>query len=255
MTAMPEMAAASAASARSQAYAFLALAFADPDAETQASLRQMLPATEAALAAVGSSRSRPALAAVGAELDGLQEGELAAAHQRIFGHLISGDCPPCEGEYGHAHIFQKTQCLADNAGFLKAFGLEPAPGLADRLDHISMELEFLHVLAAKEAYALARGHGEERVAIVRDAARRYLRDHLGRWAPAFAARLEAKAEDGPYAALARLLAAFIAEDASGLDVALGPVEVRPVSPSEEERLDCEQCAAAAAFNPTMRGEP
>ena len=252
---MPEMAAASAASARSQAYAFLALAFADPEAETQVLLREMLPATEAALATVGASRSRPALSAVREEFDRLQDAELPAAHHRVFGHLVSGDCPPCEGEYGNAHIFQKTHCLADNAGFLKAFGLEPAPGHADRLDHISVELEFLHVLAAKEAYALARGHGEERVAIVRDAARRYLRDHLGRWAPAFAARVEAKAENGPYAALARLLAAFIAEDASSLDVALNPVEVRPVSRSDDERSGCEECAAAAAFNPTTRGEP
>ncbi|KAB2849724.1 MAG: molecular chaperone TorD family protein [Hyphomicrobiaceae bacterium] len=252
---MTEMAAATAAAARSQAYAFLALAFADPDQQTQALLREMLPATDAALASVGSGQSRPALAAVGAELNALQEGELAAAHRRVFGLLVSGDCPPCEGEYGNAHIFQKTQSMADNAGFLRAFGLEPAPGFADRLDHISVELEFLHVLAAKEAYALARGHGEEQVAIVRDAARSYLKDHLGLWAPTFAARLEAKAEDGPYAALARLLAAFIAEEASTLGVALAPLQLRPVSQSGDERSDCEGCAAATAVNPVIRGEP
>lgn len=243
------------ATARSEVYAFLASAFADPNANTLASLSRLLPVTQAAVSTIGSTRAQAALSAVQEELDRLQDGELAAAHHRVFGHLLSGDCPPCEGEYGNAHIFQKTQCLADNAGFLKAFGLEPAPGLADRLDHISVELEFLHVLAAKEAYALARGHGEERVAIVRDAARRYLRDHLGRWAPAFAARLEAKAQSGPYAALARLLAAFVAEDASSLDVALSPVDVRPVSPSDDERSDCEECAAAAASSATMRGQP
>lgn len=241
--------------ARSQVYAFLASALADPDGDTLTSLRRLLPATKAALGAIGSPGAQAALSAVQEELERLEEREFPAAHHRVFGHLVSGDCPPCEGEYGNAHIFQKTQCLADNAGFLKAFGLEAAPGVAVRLDHISVELEFLHVLAVKEAYALAHGHGEVRVAIVRDAARRYLRDHLGRWAPAFAARLEAKAQGGPYAALAQLLAAFIAEDASSLDVALSPVKVRPLSQSEDEQSDCEECAAAAAFNPTMRGEP
>src|SRR3972149_2671778 len=152
---MTDVTAAFGATARSQVYAFLSQAFANPDPATHAWLRRTLPGAEAALAAIGATQSRAALAAVSDELDGLDQDELAAAYHRVFGHLVSSDCPPYEGEYGNAHIFQKTQCLADNAGFLRAFGLAPAPGLTDRLDHISVELEFLHVLAAKEAYAPA----------------------------------------------------------------------------------------------------
>ncbi|MGE0853670.1 MAG: molecular chaperone [Hyphomicrobiaceae bacterium] len=244
-----------AALARSQVYAFLATALGDPDGDTLGSLRRLLPTTKAALETIGSPAAQAALCAVQDELERLEAHELPTAQHRVFGHLISGDCPPCEGEYGNAHIFQKTQCLADNAGFLRAFGLEAAPGVAGRLDHISVELEFLHVLAAKEAYALARGHGEERVAIVRNAARRYLQEHLGRWAPLFAARLEAKARSGPYAALARLLAAFISEETVALDVERVPARVHSEAPPRGEWSNCEACAAAAAFNPTMRGEP
>jgi len=244
------------AKARSQIYAFLAQAFADPDAATLAWLREMLPAAETALAMVGGTESRVALAAVCSEIGVLDEDELSAAHHRVFGHGVSGDCPPYEGEYGHPHIFQKTQSLADNAGFLEAFGLAPAPDLSDRLDHIAIELEFLHVLATKEAYAHAHNHGEERLAIVRDATRRYLKDHLGRWAPAFAARLESKAQDGPYAALARLLAAFIAEETQALDVAPVPAAAAPFEPQPDDEVAiCDGCAAAAVFNPAMRGEP
>lgn len=244
------------ARARSQVYAFLAQAFADPDAATLAWLQQALPTVEAALATISGTESRAALAAVHSEIDGLDEDELAAAHHRVFGHGVSGDCPPYEGEYGHAHIFQKTQSLADNAGFFQAFGLAPAPGLTDRLDHISIELEFLHVLATKEAYALAHGHGEERLAIVHDATRKYFEHHLGRWTPAFAARLESKAKDGPYAALARLLAAFIEGETLALDVAPVPAAAALLAPQpDDEPAICDGCAAASVFNPAMRGEP
>jgi hypothetical protein len=81
-----------------------------------------------------------------------------------------------------------------------------------------------------------------------------LRDHLGRWAPAFAARLELKAQDGPYAALARLLAAFIAEETLALDVAPVPAASFASQPDDEPAI-CDGCAAASVFNPTMRGEP
>ncbi len=244
------------AKARSQVYAFLAQAFADPDAATLTWLKQALPTAEAALATISGTESCAALAAVRSEIDGLDEDELAAAHHRVFGHGVSGDCPPYEGEYGHPHIFQKTQSLADNAGFLEAFGLASAPGLTDRLDHIAVELEFLHVLAAKEAYGLAHGHGEERLAIVRDATQKYLRDHLGRWAPAFAVRLESKAQDGPYAALARLLTAFIEEETLALDAAPVPAAAALLVPQpDDDPAICNGCAAASVFNPAMRGEP
>lgn len=253
---MPDVTAGFAATARSRVYAFLAQAFADPDAATYAWLLQTLPTAEAALAAIGMTQSRAALAAVRDEFDGLERDKLAAAHRRVFGHLVSSDCPPYEGEYGHSHIFQKTQCLADNAGFLRAFGLAPAPGHADRLDHLSVELEFLHVLAAKEAYALGHDHGEERLAIVRDATRKYFEHHLGRWAPAFAARLESRAQDGPYAALARLLAAFVAEEAQALNVTPVPPAAAPFTPQpDDEPAGCEGCLTATDFNPAMRGEP
>jgi DMSO reductase family type II enzyme chaperone len=244
------------AKARSHVYAFLAQAFADPDAATLAWLKQTRPTAEAALATIHGTESCAALAAVCSEIDGLDEDELAAAHHRVFGHGVSGDCPPYEGEYGHAHIFQKTQSLADNAGFFQAFGLASAPSLTDRLDHISIELEFLHILAAKEVYALTQGHGEERLAIVRDAARKYFEHHLGRWAPAFATRLESKAQDEPYAALARLLAAFIAEETLALGVAPGPAAAAPFeSPADAEPSACDGCAAATVLNPAMRGAP
>lgn len=243
------------AGARSQVYAFLAQGFAEPDATTLAGMRQTLPRAEAALAELGDAECHAALAALSREIGLLGPDELIAAHRRVFGLGVSGDCPPYEAEYGQPHIFQKAHCLADHAGFLKAFGLEPAPGFSDRSDHVSIELEFLHVLAAKEDYALAQGHSGEQVAIVRDATRSYLSDHLGRWAPAFAARVSAKAQEGPYAALARLLAVFLAQETRALGLA--PVLADLVAPepqADDGPPACGTCAAAA-FNPAVRGVP
>lgn len=252
---MSDAMAMSQAAARSQVYAFLAQAFADPDPARRTLLDRTLSAAGTALEALGDARCRAALAAVGRDLDALDHGGLGAAHHRVFGHTVSGDCPPYEGEYGHAHVFQKTQCLADNNGFYRAFGLTLAPDFADRADHISVELEFLHVLAAKEAYALERDHGAEKVEIVREATRSYLRDHLGRWAPAFAARLESKARDGFYAGLARLLAAFVADEALAFDVTPAPacgisVQLQP----EGSSPGCEGCLTGADVTLTRRDE-
>ena len=245
------------ATAHSQVYAFLARALSDPDSTTLAGLRQAAPIVAEALAIIGGTESRAAFAELSSAIERLGDDGIAAAHHLVFGHGVSGDCPPYEGEYGQPHIFQKTQTLADNAGFIEAFGLTPAAGFADRLDHIAVELEFLHVLAAKEAHGLAHGHGAERIAIVRDATRRYLNEHLGCWAPTFAARMEAKAQNGPYAALARLLAAFVADEKRMWDIAPAPADWVPTAPQGDDGpAGCEGCATAAAgIAAATRGGP
>lgn len=244
------------AAARSQFYAFLAWAFADPDTTTQELLVQALPAAESAAAVLNRTETHMALGPVRRELDALSADGLAREHLRVFGHTASGDCPPYEGEYGHPHIFQKTHCLADNNGFYRAFGLALSPDLADRPDHVSVELEFLHVLARKEAYAIANGHDEEKLAIVRDATRNYLRDHLGRWAPVFAARLQAKAGEGVYAALGALLAAFIADEAFTFGVTVSPSAALADKPNPDDgAAGCAGCLANEGLAPGTGGEP
>src|SRR3989304_5935155 len=64
-------------------------------------------------------------------------------------------CPPYETEYGRRHGVGQAQGLADIAAFYNAFGLTTSAG-GERVDHVSAELEFLAVLAPKEALALGR---------------------------------------------------------------------------------------------------
>lgn len=106
----------------------------------------------------------------------------------------------------------KTFQLADIAGFYRAFGVEIAPE-TERVDHISAELEFMHLLAVKEALAEAQ-ENLEGVEICRDAARSFLRDHLGRWYPKFCSRLREAAAGPVYAAAGQLLERFLDLEAS-----------------------------------------
>ena len=153
----------------------------------------------------------------------LTAASLERAYTQCFGHAVSKDCSPCEAEYGQAHIFQKTHTLADVAGFYRAFGLDLAADSHERVDHISVELEFMHFLCLKEAYALAKNHPHEQLALCREAQSKFLRDHVCRWAFGFAHRVCAKASDTLYQGLGQLLAAFLAAELRALG--MKPAEV------------------------------
>ena len=161
-----------------------------------------------------------------ASLEGSLPADLQGEYRRIFGHTVSKDCPPYETEYGKAHIFQQASEMADIGGFYRAFGLEASEENRDRLDHISTELEFMHVLAYKEAHALEY-HGEEKGQLCREAQQKFLNEHLGRWALYFVGLLSKKAETGFYRELASLTKSFMTFEARFLEAA--PDEVRELS--------------------------
>lgn len=166
-------------------------------------------------------------------LEGLTLEGLQAEHRRIFGHTISKECPPYETEYSGAHIFRQTQDLGDIAGFYKAFGLKVSENIRERLDHISTQLEFMHFLAYKEAYAHEH-HGKKKTEICREAQRKFLEEHLGRWAPLFLGRLAEKAEGGFYKELAQLTGYFLAFEARFLKVQPEEIRQSQAAPFEPE---------------------
>ena len=94
-----------------------------------------------------------------------------------------------ETEYGRDRAMRKSHELADLAGFYQAFGLLAVEddGLREMPDHISVELEFYAYLLLKEE-ALAQAGNTEGVAIVADARKKFLVDHLGRFAKSVAER-------------------------------------------------------------------
>ncbi|MFQ5756614.1 MAG: molecular chaperone [Acidiferrobacterales bacterium] len=232
-------------SARSNVYQFLTLGFGYPDAALLAQLNEQAHPLEASLIVLQSRKSLDAARVIRSVLRTITIGDLEASYVQCFGHTISKECPPYEAEYGQAHIFQKSQCLADIAGFYKAFGLELAPDLNDRLDHIGVELEFMHFLCLKAAYALDKGHPQEQLALCRDAQAKFLREHLGRWAPGFARKLANKAGSTLYGRMGRLLTAFLTWELRGLG--LKPAKVAGpdlvAQQPEEGPAGCEACLA------------
>jgi putative dimethyl sulfoxide reductase chaperone len=150
------------------------------------------------------------------------------AEEHTFLFARQTPCPPYESTYYAGGLEQN---LADVAAFYRAFGLQLAPAAHERADHISSQLEFMAVLCAKEARALGNGLTGP-AEICRAARRSFLEFHLGRWTPAFAARLEAKARLPLYPALAGVLLAFLDCEAQELGVTLGPEHVLPVNQVE-----------------------
>jgi hypothetical protein len=97
------------------------------------------------------------------------------------------------------------------------------------------------VLAAKEAHALEHQLEDGPLTTLRDAQKKFLREHLGRWTPAFARRLARMAEGTVLGAAARLLGALIQLECARHGVPAGSEDLllRPAD-DEAERL-CESC--------------
>lgn len=102
-----------------------------------------------------------------------------------------------------------TPRLADVAGFYRAFGMT-VPG--DRPDHVVAELEFLALALLHEADALDRGD-VERLDVVGDVIRSFLRDHIGTWIDAWVARIADVPELEPWVPFAALAADLVAREA------------------------------------------
>jgi hypothetical protein len=163
-----------------------------------------------------------------------------------FGHAARGSCPMNEIEYGDIKadpLFQPHR-LADLAAFYRAFGLEVTAAAGERQDHLCLELEFMCVLAAKEAYALEHQLATDQLAQCRDAQKKFLREHLGRWTPAFTRRLTAATNDPALRALAEFTRAFVESECVRFGVNPGSEELslRPVDEAADRM--CDSCGIA-----------
>jgi TorA maturation chaperone TorD len=172
-----------------------------------------------------------------------------AEYDRVFGLVIAKECPPYETEYYPAkETFQRSQQLADIAGFYRAFGIEPSMSTPERPDHIALELEFMAILSMKKRLALLTdedgSNGMEQAMICEDAARKFFTDHLCWWVPAFATGLRRKAGAGLYAAVAGVLAAWIPAERMRLGVPPARMAVQATLVERpEEQAGCADCTA------------
>jgi TorA maturation chaperone TorD len=220
--------------ARRTCYRFVALALADPRSGTYGELAnpathdlvaqaaEILKGEDAAVARPLAPGERPLAdldpAPVFARLP-RSAGELNEAYEAAFGLLGGSKCPPYETEYLPSKFtFQRSNTLADVAGFYHAFGLQTSTSNPDRPDHIVLQCEFLAQLlqlewqAAQLATQSATPDGQLDADICQQAVRRFLKEHFAWWAPAFAKLLAHQDSGGFYEAVASFLAALVASE-------------------------------------------
>lgn len=234
------------AHARAAAYGLIAHGFQYPDAETLSTLADLRRwegwpdvletvdgQTKTVLQFLQNAVSAFADCSYGAHR------ELQQRYDDLFGHAVRGKCPAYEMEYGRNEIIQQASDLADVAGFYQAFGLEIAHGASGRPDHIAAECEFMATLCAKEAYAYSQRDGTN-ADICLDAERTFLRDHLGRWLPAFARHVQEADGDGLFGAFAWFADAFVKAECGRFDVHAGPptLELRTPDPVLDTQISC-----------------
>src|SRR5574341_2003658 len=209
--------------------------------------RSALASLTAALESNGGERVRSKLSTLTRYLDqiegwvatecaNLQVTDLQSEHRRVFSNVITLDCPPYETLFGNDHVFGQSHVMGDIAGFYKAFGLELSRDIHERLDHLSVELEFMHFLAYKESYALCHDSADK-TQIVVDAQKKFLKNHIGRWVPLFSRMLVKKADTGFFRYLAEFTADCIDFDAAYLGVTPQPyseTDYRPATFSAPE---------------------
>lgn len=233
--------------ARSAAYGLLAEGFRYPEREGWARLHDRSrwagwpeqlagaePSVRGTLRTVQERLFSPDPERGGVTFDAVREG-----HARLFGHTVKGPCPMYELEFGGGEIFQRSAELSDLKGFYEAFGLVLGTEEHERPDHLSVEMEFLAILAAKAAYAEEQDNAEG-AEILAEAHRKFLEDHLAQWLPSFARRVSEAAPGSLYAALAEFARKFIVVECARFDARPGPetLELRSASERDETVQNC-----------------
>lgn len=209
--------------------------------------RSAVESLQKALDGIGGERAKNKLTALTRHLDQVEQwvssecvnwqlSGLQAEHRRVFSNVITLDCPPYETLFGNDHVFGQSHVMGDIAGFYKAFGVELSRDIHERLDHLSVELEFMHFLAYKESYARCHD-GAEKTQIVVDAQKKFVKEHIGRWVPLFARMLAKKADSGFFKIMADLSSDWIDFEATYLGVSPQPyseADYRPATFSAPE---------------------
>ncbi len=222
--------------ARGLIYRFVAGAYRYPDSGTRDTVRQQDRAISEALAALADSSDgllRECLANLKVAAQTCTAETLESDYIALFGHAVQGLCPLYEAEYSESdERLQQPHELADLSAFYRAFGLKLGDGVQERVDFLAVECEFMAFLCVKQAYA--EEHGDAELATVTvDAQRKFLHDHLGRWAPACARRIIDQSEATFYHSLARFTLACVIDDCKRLDVTPGSEHLKLRLPLKE----------------------
>lgn len=136
-------------------------------------------------------------------------------------------------ECKYHHPLSAIEEMADIAGFYRAFGVYVKE---ERPDYLSMELEFMRLIALKESKALLTGDMENHE-ICLSAQKKFLEAHLGRWT---ATVTKVTGEIKFYAPMSRFLHKWIIRECEYLNAA--PDELKWIFKYQDDENMDNQCA-------------
>ncbi len=174
---------------------------------------------------------------IGALAPEIQDAGLRAAAEQAQIESTEGDYHSIVGPGGPAparevsyhDTIQLGYLVSELTSYYQAFSY--LPSTMEALDHVSVEAGFLGYLRLKQAFALANGEAE-RAAVVADAAKRFISDHLSYVAQPLAASL---AQSG---------VGYLASAGEALLARVGPPRTLPVVQS----LDAAACCVDSTFD-------
>lgn len=187
----------------------------------------------------------------------------AAVFDRVFGLVVSRECPAYETEYcASRDAFHRSQHMADLTGFFRAFGVRPDPAHPQRADHAPNHLAFVAFLLQKLASMLRHPGdplGAEHAEVCTAALASFVNDHVIWWMPTFARCLSARIRrlsggerraEAPglaaFAGVSDLLRCWVAVER--LESALPPhrrIEIPAIEEPDPEPDSCGSCAGCA----------
>jgi TorA maturation chaperone TorD len=210
---------------RAVLYAFFAQMLSPPSAAlvealADGSLRELVEAALAGAPPIHREALAAGLPALFAATPVLAASDaLLVEYTHLFGNGVI--CPHYETEYGGTDVFRAVHVLSSVSAFYHAHGVRVGSGVGERPDYIGVELEFMNLLASKQARAAAQGN-LPRVRMARQAQQRFFLEHLGAWAGEFCRALATAARTPFHAALADALAHFVSAEARYLEGATKP---------------------------------
>ncbi len=137
---------------------------------------------------------------------------LLVDYTRLFLGPVDAPARP----YGSIWLGKDKLAMQDSTmavlGLYEEGGFDLAHDFRELPDHVAAELEFLYLLLFRENRARRDAQSQALSAAV-DLKRRFLGEHLGRWAAPFAEALAAGAQTGFYRELGVLTGRFVAMEA------------------------------------------
>ncbi len=113
-----------------------------------------------------------------------QTENLGVDRTRLYRGVAKGYGPPPPNEMEWAPKGKGFSVLQTVAGIYHQMGLEPAPDVHERLDYISVELDFIGALALQEAEAWQSDDAARAIELLRQQ-QSFMTEHLAEWMPAY----------------------------------------------------------------------